>query len=397
MLSDPSPPPSSAHRSEVHIRLERTLSGLSHFPHRGSTTEEEANAAQFLGRELSLQGFIVLEQPFESPTTYSWNVVGAAGLLALGSLFAWNSLWLGIPVSALGAWWLLAHFSLEPHFLDFFIPKAPSRNIVAQFGQGEQHLVLMAHYDTAKSAFLYNPARVGTFRLSFVLNVTLAVLTPILALARFFSDALEPILLVLALYFAVNTVLFYLRERNEPFVNGANDNASGVAAAIEIANRLWGKLGARVTLVLSGCKEVGARGAAEFLKTLEPQEYAQTLVLNLDNVGQGDLHYATGEGMVRFHRYNSSITELAQDLPLKAQPLEYRLAYFDTLPFVKVGVPCLSLIALNTDARARAEDGLIPHWHWPSDTLENVDMEAVERAADFAEALAYRWVHRDAN
>ena len=164
-----------------------------------------------------------------------------------------------------------------------------------------------------------------------------------------------------------------------------------------MANRLRGKLGARVTLVLSGCEEVGARGAAEFLKTLEPQEYAQTLVLNLDNVGQGDLHYATGEGMVRFHRYNSSITELAQDLPLKAQPLEYRLAYFDTLPFVKVGVPCLSLIALNTDARARAEDGLIPHWHWPSDTLENVDVEAVERAADFAEALAYRWVHRDAN
>ena len=49
----------------------------------------------------------------------------------------------------------------------------------------------------------------------------------------------------------------------------------------------------------------------------------------------------------------------------------------------------MSLIAL--------EDRLIPNWHWPSDTLENVDLAAVERAADFAEALAYRWVHRDAN
>jgi len=385
MLSD-SPPP---YRSETQGRLERTLSGLSRFPHRGSTTEEEADAAQFLGRELSLQGFNVLEQPFESPTTYSWNVVGAAGLLALGGLFAWNSLWLGIPITLLGAWWLVAHFSLEPHFLDFFIPKAKSRNLVAQFGQGEQHLVLLAHFDTAKSAFLYNPARVGTFRLNFVLNITLAVLTPILALARFYLDALEPVLLVLALYFAVNAVLFFLRERNEPFVNGANDNASGVAAAIEVANRVWGKLGARVTLVLTGCEEVGARGAAEFLGTLEPQEYAQTLLINLDNVGRGNLHYATGEGMIRFYRYDSSVKGLAQDLPLKAQPLEYRLAYFDTLPFVKAGVPCLTLIAL--------EDGLIPNWHWPTDTLENVDLAAVERAADFAEALAYRWVHRDAN
>jgi len=383
------PPLDSTANPDAQSRLERTLSGLSRFPHRGSTTDEEAQAAQFLGRELSLQGFEVLEQPFESPTTYSWNVVGAAGLLALGGLFAWNSLWLGIPLTILGAWWLVAHFSLEPHFLDFFIPKAKSRNLVAQFGQGEQHLVLMAHYDTAKSAFLYNPARVGTFRLNFVLNITLAVLTPILALARFYLDTLEPVLLVLALYFAVNAALFYLRERNEPFVNGANDNASGVAAAIEVANRIWGKLGARVTLVLTGCEEVGARGASEFLGTLEPQEYAQTLVLNLDNVGRGNLHYATGEGMIRFHRYASSIVALAQELPLKAQPLEYRLAYFDTLPFVKAGVPCMSLIAL--------EDRLIPNWHWPSDTLENVDIAAVERAADFAEALAYRWVHRDAN
>ena len=389
----PSPPGSSD-----KTRLERILNGLSRFPHRGSTTEGEFEAAEFLGRELNLQGFNVLEQPFESPTTYSWNVVGAAGLLALGTLFAWGNLWLGVPIAALGAWWLVAHFSLEPHFLDFFIPKAKSRNLVAQFGPrnggtGEKHLVLMAHYDTAKSAFLYNPARVGTFRLNFLLNIVLAVLAPFLALARLYVDPLEPILLVLALYFAVNAVLFFLREQNEPFVNGANDNASGVAAAVEVAHRVWGKLDARVTLVLTGCEEVGARGAAEFLaaylKGLEPQEYAQTLVLNLDNVGRGDLRYATGEGMVKFYRYPSSVTALAQDLPVKAQPLEYRLAYFDTLPFVKAGIPCLTLIAL--------EDGLIPNWHWPTDTLENVDLAAVERAADFAEALAFRWVHRDAN
>jgi hypothetical protein len=373
--------------------LERILRGLSKFPHRGSTTEEERAAAQFLAQELNLQGFEPLEQRFESPKTYSWNVVGAAGLLTVGAIFGADVSEvsrLGIVLTVLGAWWLLAHFSLSKHFMDYFIPTAGSQNVLTRFGSGEKHLIIMAHYDTAKSAFLYHPARVKGFRLNFIINIALAVLTPIITILAQYVNDFAVVLYLFALFFGVTALIFFLRERNEPFVNGANDNASGVAAACELASRLWGQPNTRVTLLLTGCEEVGAVGAKAFLGTLEPSEFPHTLVLNLDNVGKGNLHFATGEGMLEYVPYAKEAVEIAREvardnnLNNTVTELEYRLAYFDTLPFAKAGVPCLSLIAL--------ESGTPPHWHWPTDTLEHVEVACIEHAVDFAEQVAWRWL-----
>nr|WP_246350820.1 M20/M25/M40 family metallo-hydrolase [Deinobacterium chartae] len=241
----------------------------------------------------------------------------------------------------------------------------------------------MAHYDSARSALLYAPGRVDGFRRSFVTNAALAYLTPLLAALAALAPDLRFVLLFLGLYFLANAALFVLRERREPIVNGANDNASGVAAAVEVALRLRARGHGRVTLLLTGCEEVGARGAAAYAATLEAN--ADTLVLNLDNVGAGALHLARGEGMLGYSPYRPEGLEAARTaLQDRLPELEYRLAYFDTRPFARRGLPCLSLIAL--------EGGRIPNWHWPSDTLERVDVAAVTRAADAAEAIALQWL-----
>jgi hypothetical protein len=51
----------------------------------------------------------------------------------------------------------------------------------------------------------------------------------------------------------------------------------------------------------------------------------------------------------------------------------YRLVYFDTLPFVRRGYDCLTLI--------RLEEGVPPNWHWPSDTRTNVDASALRHSS----------------
>jgi Peptidase family M28 len=371
----------------------RILERLSALPNRASASSAEARAFSVLEAELRDLGLEPTVTRFSSPNTYSWDVIGAALLIGFGALSSFVEPTLGFILAALGASWFHCHFSGLPHPLDIFIPKYPSRNLEASFGTGKRQLILMAHVDTAKSAFLYAPSRVGSFRLTFVLNAILAYLTPAVIVVglSFLALGLPIVLLWLRLpllligaYFLVNAALFYHRERTAPLVNGANDNASGVAAVLEVAHRLHRTpVDARVTLLLTGCEEVGARGAAHFAQALRTT--GETFVLNLDNVGRGDLHYATGEGMLQYHPYDSSLVALAQDVARThaAKPLEYRLAYFDTLPFALRGVPCLTLIAL--------EGNRIPNWHWTTDTLENVDSGAMSRAVDYAEALTRAW------
>ncbi|HEX2863081.1 MAG TPA: M20/M25/M40 family metallo-hydrolase, partial [Deinococcales bacterium] len=256
-----------------------------------------------------------------------------------------------------------------------------------------------------KTAFLYAPSRVRGFRGTFVLSAVLAGLSLPLVLAGWAWAPLRWAGGVLAVYFLANAALFVWRELRAPFVNGANDNATGVAAAVAAFEDLAATPGAgRVTLLLTGCEEVGARGARAFLRA-HPEATANlvldvdletgslkiagpagvpgptgTLVINLDNVGRGTVHLATGEGMLRYFPYRregiEAAREAARTLGVNLPEVEYRLAYFDALPFVQARDRVVTFIAL--------EDGIIPNWHWRTDVLDNVDPAVPERAAELA-------------
>jgi hypothetical protein len=414
LLPEPSAPPASA--TGAAWRLRSLIEALCAFGHRGSTTHQERQAADWLSLELTGRGYGVRSQSVIAPRSYSWAIIGMSLLIAFGLVVVRDGLWFGLLLTLLGSSWFHCHFNLLAHPFDWLIPKGQSQNIIAQIRgnnsypveiadesgivvqthskPSERHnIVLMAHYDSAKSAFLYDPGRVHSFRQVFVVNAVLAYAAPIVALVNLFyaSDVFS---LLLAVFFAINAVLFFLRERQDPFVEGANDNASGVAAAIETASRLGTSLSAdfdgRITLVLTGAEEVGAYGARNYFGS---EEFDQnTLVINFDNLGKGALHAAVGEGMLQYHHYHQRVRWLVDDIGKNngsASALAYRLAYFDTLPFARAGIPCLTLIAL--------EEGLPPNWHWPSDTLENIETQPIEAAVDYAVEFVRRWVDKNVN
>ncbi|MDR7400826.1 MAG: M28 family peptidase [Armatimonadota bacterium] len=243
---------------------------------------------------------------------------------------------------------------------------------MARAGRGERRIVLLAHYDSAKTFFLYHPRRVRGFRRTFLIHAVLATSLPLLVVWI-------PILARAAgVFFLMQAALLLHRERTAPYVNGANDNATGVAVAVQLFLEEAPRLppGVELWVVLTGAEEVGARGARALLADLPPP--AQTLVLNIDNVGQGQLYYAEAEGMLRLYRYAGPLVPAARSLE-GAAPLRYRLAYFDTLPLTRAGYPCLTLI--------RLEGGVPPHWHWPTDTPDNVDVRAVDDTLAYARAL----------
>ncbi|HEX2863754.1 MAG TPA: hypothetical protein VHN99_04240 [Deinococcales bacterium] len=134
-------------------RLGAVLRGLAAFPHRGSTTREEAQAAAFLRRTLEEGGHPVRVEPFRSPRTYSWEVIGAALGMGAGLLLSWASPWAGLVIALMGASWFFTQFSGLGHPLDALVPKGESRNLVAEAGTGARHVILMAHYDSAKTGY----------------------------------------------------------------------------------------------------------------------------------------------------------------------------------------------------------------------------------------------------
>ncbi len=343
--------------------------GLVAFEHRGSGTQLEREAAGWLAAYLEARGFAPELQRFRAPASWGPEVLAISLALGLGSLLGWA------PLAALGFYGFWAYFSGWPRPWRALFARAPSQNVLAETGDGPRTLVLMAHYDTAKTYFAYHPRRVRAFRTQFLANAALAGLT---VPAAWWGG---PVGAALGVYFLAQASLLAWRERTAPYVNGANDNASGVAVAVRLFLDLAHRppSGWRVLLALTGAEEVGAVGAEALLRSgrLPPDAW----IFNVDNVGAGELFYASGEGMLAHYPHRGPLLEAAHGLE-GARPVAYRLAYFDTLPFARQRFAVLTLI--------RLEGGVPPNWHWPSDAPSGVRWDRIEETHAYAARLLGR-------
>lgn len=344
--------------------MEAVLKLLWELPHRGSATPQEAQAAEKLKQHLENQGHTVQVQSFAAPRSYGPELIAISGLLALGG-------WLWWPLGLLGMVGFVAHFSGWKTLWSGWFDRYRSQNLIAQAGSGRKTLLLMAHYDSAKTFFVYNPSQVKGFRANFLLNTALALL--LVPLAWLWPLGAK----LVGSYFLLQALLLLHREATAPFVNGANDNATGVAVATALFQELAAQPPAnwQVMLALTGCEEVGTKGAFALAQSgLVPSD---AWVLNIDNVGRGELFFAVGEGMLLYQNYQGELVQAAHQLG-QAQALEYRLAYFDARAFMHTH-PCLTLI--------RLEAGLPPNWHWPSDVASNVNPQDVQETLNYARRL----------
>jgi Zn-dependent M28 family amino/carboxypeptidase len=176
-----------------------------------------------------------------------------------------------------------------------------------------------------------------------------------------------------------------------PTTPGANDNASGVAAVLEVARRLASSPfgDTDVLLVFPGGEEVGNTGIRAWLRanraTLEPHT---TLVINLDSVGSnGHLVVARRESLTGWlderdvERALTAAAEIGIPLQLAGIPNAT-----DAVATKQAGLPTISLLSL--------EDGWISHLHRTSDTLDHVNWNTIVDAVALTEHLAKRWNER---
>lgn len=362
---------------------------------RGSTTEGERRGHDYCRECAQRLGYRTREETFTSPGSAYRLYLLCAGLLLLSfALFHFQILRVAAGVVA---WVATLSAVLELAFLPsplrLLLPVRTSQNVVAEGRAREaahRKIIFVAHVDTHRTPLIWRSP--GTFRAYRLLSSSgiagffgMAVFMSVEALAEMTIPAA---LWAVAVVFVAAIFAMTLQAELTPFTRGANDNASGVALALSLAEKYaqqplhysepW--------FVFTGCEEVGAHGAFAFIKSNKPA-IDRAIFIVLDNLAGRDTtpHFHISETMLRPLRYPSRLLQLAESIAqqnpaLGARPFAQRGAFTDGTPFLLAGLPGLTIV--NHDSR-----GWIPNWHRLTDTLAEVDAQALARTQQFIERI----------
>jgi len=243
-----------------------------------------------------------------------------------------------------------------------------SRNIYAQIGpeNPEREIVVAAHYDSKSQTF---PIwfRILTYYIAGLYSVIAIALGIYGGTALLVAKNFHP-----SLFWSVITaaVIDFLPLLNRPSNRspGAVDNASGVAAALELAREIKDNplKKSRVWILLTGAEELGLFGARDFARKhsaeLDPKK---TLVINLDSLGTDYKLCALSRlgfpGKKTDRELNSLVKKIAEENSLPFRMVRASIGFStDAAPFMAQGYRAVSL-------------GFINRWvHTSSDTIEKL-------------------------
>jgi hypothetical protein len=384
---------------------------LCSFERRLTGTDAERRAASRLVERLRELGRKAEVEPIHVHPQIGL-IVGLHALVAFaGSLVSVEIPALGFALILLAATSLYLDLNARAYLLRRLFFRRASQNVVSPGGRtgAAGTLVLSAHYDAARGGAAFSPRSIrllaGLQRtLRFPVSPTrilfwsIAALVPILGtrMAGVDSNAIEVVqllptlMLVLAIFGSVEAAL-------SPVAPGANDNASGVATVLSLADELAdvapGHLD--VWVVLPGGEGSLMQGIRAFLgahrDALDPQT---TYLVNVDSVGRGDVRFVTGEGLAVTYELGSRLTELAAAVAEAGAPEGGGAAAFrhglatDALPARLRGIPATTITTLEPGSPLPA------NIHTPDDLPDTLDPEAITAAHEFALALV-RLLDRD--
>ncbi len=363
-MTTPEPEPEIAANLAADIRTLTTIE-------RPSASPGEEAAAQWVASRFQEEGLNTEIETFRYNPDY-WSVWGAHSLLSATA--AWTALmsrrWAlaAAATAALATVSLFGEFTFTHQLLRRALPTRRSYNVLARLPNPSASRILLvsAHHDAPRSGLMFHPILTSTF-------------------ARLFGPSRDQ-----ALPFGTTLASMWDVARR-PLSPGANDDASGVAVMIAVASKLRREPvpDAEVWFLSTGSEEGMLGGMRAFLTSHRAEiSERETVMLNLEMLGSGRLAYLTGEGFLQRQGYLSPAVELAREASAASPHLSIR--ELETAPFItdaqaatQVGMPAVTLTSIS-------ENGNVPHYHWPTDTVDNLDMTSVQNAFLFTHQLAVR-------
>lgn len=366
---------------------------------RGPGSDAERRAANHLrarleaiGREAHVEPIVVRPEWTQVLILHALLAV-AASLASVVAPTAATILSFAVLSSALGYLTGFATFGAA------LSPRRASQNVVSAERTGKPGtLFLLAHYDSSRNGALLARALGSIETVSGRLRIGPGGLFVLALLVVFACCGLRSLDLAgpaLATAQFIPTALLLLGAgalidgRASDFVPGANDNASGVALALALAQRFGGRLEHfDLAVLLTGAHEGLALGARAWTKRHRRSfDKRSTIFLNLDSVGGGEPAFAIREGVVFPSFTNSTLVGICELLGEQAgAPPPRRITRAvpsDAAALRERGYPGLTLTAV--DQRGRS-----PHRHLVSDVADAIDDRALERSEQLAVALIER-------
>lgn len=400
--------PASAESAAESAFLEDLIARIEvECPRRASASAAEHHAQEILGDEFAARGLEVEERAFR----FSKNLYAVLALhCAIATLGSACYLWQPLIGAALHGFAAIAYV-VDCHYRGYWlrrlVPWGTSHNLIARIPTDDdiqQRIVLVAHADAAPTGWMFHPSFLKLVHAPWpnkfcllrkqMLASTLALcLLALLDVTRHLTGYWFPFLYYgLTLGSLIPLVLLTQILVKNRIVPGANDNLSGCAALVVMADRLMMRPlpNTEVVFVVTGCEEAGRGGAwtleREMRGVWDPKT---TTIIGLDTLSGGDLRYhVEGEILPIYpsQRLQTAVKEVADSDARFSDIAPYHApaGATDVAPFIWKGYDgmCVTRIHPRTD--------IPPNYHVLSDTAANINGDDIRDAVDFTEMLVRR-------
>jgi hypothetical protein len=274
-------------------------------------------------------------------------------------------------------------------------------NVVATIGDpdtAEHTIILMGHHDAAPTGHVFDPAIQKAMakvapRLLQRVNTSLPLFWPVIgAPAIVAAGAVTGRRAITAVGLVATGLvgLVGVDIARSPVVPGANDNLSGVAALVGVAEALRRRPpgpDVAVILVSLGAEEVLQGGIYPFVERyLRHRDPARTWVLNLETIGSPHLVLLEGEGVTRMQDYTDpswrdrvAAAAAAAGIPLIRG--QRSRSSTDSVVTSRAGYPTATLTSFDPVTK------LLTNYHLMTDLPEHLTYSTIRSAVTIAEAL----------
>jgi len=370
---------------------------------RRAGSQGEHEAAQWIARRLQRAGCEVQidEERFLDGYARQFVSLGLVGIAAGALALTGRGRGLAGAIAAAGGAALVDDVSNGARvWRRVAAEKRMTWNVVAQVGDpnADRTLVVLAHHDAPQTGLVFDQS----FQTWLSERFPTIISRVDTSLPLWWPAAAAPVLVTIGAVSgnrrvaaagiaacALGTALA-LDIARSPVSPGANDNLSGVAALVELAERLRDQpiAGLRLLLASCGAEEVLQGGIYGFAARHFPRlKLDNTWVINLDSVGSPELFLLEGEGCFVMEDYPvRSFRDLIEHASVQlGRPLRRGCrsrSSTDAVIPARAGYPTATLCSWDPHTKC------ISNYHLMTDTPENLDYGTVRRAVDVTDAVA---------
>ena len=274
------------------------------------------------------------------------------------------------------------------------LPKRVSQNVygrVAPKTESRKKLVVIGHLDTHRTPIFFRPGLVRylpAILMGVVISVVLKALVFLVGTVVGGHSVVVVVSLLLDIPMALALAAMLHGDIFSPFTEGANDNATGAALVLSLAERFVSDPLEQTEYwaLCTGCEEATLTGIRSFLDK-HGEELKDAYFVDLECLGIGELRYITYEGMLKKYYSNPGLVQAAAEAAEKigapgitAAPL--RRGYTETAVVLGRGFRGVTIMAFPAGLDE------VPHWHQVSDRFENIDSQTLDKAMRYLVALA---------